>query len=138
MTKEWISLVTFILCYVLFVFMPGKRSWVACIGGVLLIVTGVLTWQEALFSKISWNVMGLFLGTLILAEIFMMSRVPAVIAEWLVDKAKSTRGAMLILCALSGCISIFVENVAVVLLLAPVALSLADKLKTSPVPLLIG
>ena len=32
----------------------------------------------------------------------------------------------------------FVENVAVVLLVAPVALSLADKLKISPVPLLIG
>jgi Na+/H+ antiporter NhaD/arsenite permease-like protein len=138
MTKEWISLAVFILCYVLFVILPGKRSWVACGGGVLLIATGVLTWQEAFFSKISWNVIGLFFGTLILAEIFMMSRVPAVMAEWLVDKAKSTRIAMLILCALSGCISIFVENVAVVLLLAPVALSLADKLKTSPVPLLIG
>jgi Na+/H+ antiporter NhaD/arsenite permease-like protein len=138
MTKEWISLAVFILCYVLFVFLPGKRSWVACVGGALLVATGVLTWQEAFFSKISWNVMGLFFGTLILAEIFMMSRVPAVMAEWLVDKAKSTRGAMLILCALSGVISMFVENVAVVLLLAPVALSLADKLKVSPVPLLIG
>lgn len=138
MTKEWISLAVFVLCYVLFVFLPGKRSWVACAGGALLIATGVLTWQEALFSKISWNVMGLFFGTLILAEIFMMSRVPAVMAEWLVDKAKSTRGAMLILCALAGIISMFVENVAVVLLLAPVALSLADKLKISPVPLLIG
>ncbi len=138
MTKEWISLAVFVLCYVLFVFLPGKRSWVACAGGALLIVTGVLTWQEAFFSKISWNVMGLFFGTLILAEIFMMSRVPAVMAEWLVDKAKSTRGAMLILCALAGVISMFVENVAVVLLLAPVALSLADKLKVSPVPLLIG
>jgi len=138
MTKEWISLAVFFLCYVLFVFLPGKRSWVACAGGVLLIATGVLTWQEAFFSKISWNVMGLFFGTLILAEIFMMSRVPAVMAEWLVDKAKSTRVAMLVLCALAGIISIFVENVAVVLLLAPVALSLADKLKVSPVPLLIG
>jgi len=138
MTKEWISLAVFILCYVLFVFLPGKRSWVACAGGALLIAAGVLTWREALFSKVSWNVMGLFFGTLILAEIFMMSRVPAVMAEWLVDKAKSTRVAMLILCALSGIISMFVENVAVVLLLAPVALSLADKLKVSPVPLLIG
>jgi Na+/H+ antiporter NhaD/arsenite permease-like protein len=98
----------------------------------------VLGWHEALFEKISWNVMGLFFGTLILAEIFMMSRVPAVMAEWLVDKAKSTRGAMLILCALAGFISMFVENVAVVLLLAPVALSLSDKLKISPVPLMIG
>jgi Na+/H+ antiporter NhaD/arsenite permease-like protein len=138
MTKEWISLAVFILCYVLFVFLPGKRSWVACGGGALLVATGVLTWNDALFTKISWNVMGLFFGTLILAEIFMMSRVPAVMAEWLVDKAKSTRVAMLILCALSGVISMVVENVAVVLLLAPVALSLADKLKISPVPLLIG
>lgn len=138
MTKEWISLAVFVLCYALFVFLPGKRSWVACSGGILLIAAGVLTWREALLSKVSWNVMGLFFGTLILAEIFMMSRVPAVMAEWLVDKAKSTRGAMLILCALSGGISMFVENVAVVLLLAPVALSLADKLKVSPVPLLIG
>ncbi len=138
MTKEWISLAVFVLCYVLFVFLPGKRSWVACAGGALLIATGVLTWQDAFFIKISWNVMGLFFGTLILAEIFMMSRVPAVMAEWLVDKAKSTRVAMLILCALAGVISMFVENVAVVLLLAPVALSLADKLKVSPVPLLIG
>ncbi|MCC7300536.1 MAG: anion permease [Verrucomicrobia bacterium] len=138
MSKEWISLAVFVLCYVLFVFLPGKRSWVACAGGALLIATGVLTWQDAFFTKISWNVMGLFFGTLILAEIFMMSRVPAVMAEWLVDKAKSTRVAMLILCALSGIISMFVENVAVVLLLAPVALSLADKLKVSPVPLLIG
>jgi Na+/H+ antiporter NhaD/arsenite permease-like protein len=39
---------------------------------------------------------------------------------------------------LAGVISMFVENVAVVLLVAPVALSLADKLKISPVPLLIG
>lgn len=82
--------------------------------------------------------MGLFFGTLILAEIFLMSRVPAVMAEWLVDKAKSTRVAMLVLCALSGAVSMFVENVAVVLLIAPVALSLADKLKVSPVPLLVG
>lgn len=138
MTKEWISLSVFILCYVLFVVLPGKRSWVACGGGLFLIATGVLTWREALCSKISWNVMGLFFGTLVLAEIFMMSRVPAVMAEWLVDKAKSARGAMLTLCALSGVISMMVENVAVVLLFAPVALSLADKLKINPAPLLIG
>ena len=43
MTKEWISLSVFVLCYVLFVFLPGKRSWVACAGGALLIATGVLT-----------------------------------------------------------------------------------------------
>jgi len=138
MTPAWISLTVFVLCYALFVLLPNHRSWTACAGGLLTVATGVLTWQEALGEKISWNVMGLFFGTLILAEMFLLSRVPAVLAEWLVDRSKSTRVAMLSLCALSGLISMFVENVAVVLLVAPVALSLADKLKISPVPLLIG
>ncbi len=138
MTPAWISLIVFVLCYVLFVVLPARRSWIACIGGFLLVATGVLDWRDALFVKISWNVMGLFFGTLILAEMFLMSRVPAMLAEWLVDKSKSTRVAMLALCTLAGVISMFVENVAVVLLVAPVALSLADKLKISPVSLLIG
>lgn len=138
MTPAWISLIVFVSCYALFVILPNRRSWIACTGSALLIATHVLNWHEALIEKVSWNVMGLFFGTLILAELFLMSRVPAVFAEWLVDHSKSTRVAMLLLCALSGVISMFVENVAVVLLVAPVALSLADKLKMNPVPLLIG
>ncbi len=138
MTPAWISLAVFVVCYALFVLVPRRRSLTACAGGALLVATGVLGWREALLVKVSWNVMGLFFGTLILAELFLMSRVPAVMAEWLVDRARSTRTAMLSLCALAGVISMFVENVAVVLLVAPVALSLSEKLKISPVPLLIG
>jgi Na+/H+ antiporter NhaD/arsenite permease-like protein len=138
MFQAWTSLAVFVLCYVLFVVLPRRRSWTACAGGALLILTGVLGWDQALFETISWNVMGLFFGTLVLAEMFMLSRVPAVLAEWLVDKSGSVRAAMLALCALAGAISMFVENVAVVVLVAPVALSLADKLKISPVPLLVG
>lgn len=138
MTPAWISLIVFFLCYLLFIALPQKRSLTACMGSALLVATGVLSWREALFTKINWNVIGLFFGTMILAELFLMSKVPSVIAEWLVDKSKSTRVAMLALCVLAGFISIFVENVAVVMLVAPIALSLSDKLKTSPVPLLIG
>ncbi len=138
MTPAWISLWVFVACYALFVALPQRRSWTACAGALLLVATGVLGWREALFAKVSWNVMGLFFGTLILAELFLLSRVPALIAEWLVDKSRSARTAMLALCALAGFISMFVENVAVVLLVAPVALSLADKLKTNPVTLLTG
>ena len=138
MSNAWISLAVFVVCYVLFVLLPHRRAWVACLGGGLVVLYPALERRVAVFEQIRGNVMGLILGTLILAEIFLMSRVPAVMAEWLVDRAKSTRMAMLVLCALSGAISMVVENVAVVLLIAPVALSLADKLKISPVPLLIG
>jgi Na+/H+ antiporter NhaD/arsenite permease-like protein len=138
MSREWGTLGVFVLCYVLFVVFPHRRSWSTCGGGLVLVLIGALTLPEALLHKINWNVMGLFFGTLILAELFMLSRVPALMAEWLVDRAATGRGAMLILCVLSGGISAFVENVAVVLLVAPVALSLCEKLKMNPVPLLIG
>lgn len=134
----WVSLGIFILCYILFVVFSNRRSWVACGGSLALILFGALGVHEALLVKVNWNVMGLFFGTLILAELFMLSRVPAVMAEWLVDRAGTARSAMIFLCVLSGAISMFVENVAVVLLVAPVALSLADKLKMNPVRLLIG
>jgi Na+/H+ antiporter NhaD/arsenite permease-like protein len=138
MSKDWISLLVFVLCYVLFVVFSSRRSVVACAGAAVLVLAGVVRWHEAAFELVNWNVMGLFFGTLILAELFLLSRVPAVIAEWLVDRTRTARMAMIVLCALAGFISMFVENVAVVLLIAPVALSLAEKLKTSPVPLLVG
>lgn len=137
MNPPLMPVILFVACYALFVAFPRFRSLVACGGAILLVLTGSITWRAALLEHISWNVIALFFGTLILAELFMLSRMPAVIAETLVDRCKTARGAMLVICALSGLISMFVENVAVVLLVAPVAFSLADKLKISPVRLLI-
>jgi Na+/H+ antiporter NhaD/arsenite permease-like protein len=82
--------------------------------------------------------MGIFVGTLIVANIFMESRVPAYIAEIIVDKAKNTCWAILSICLLTGFISAFVENVATVLIVAPIALSLAKKLKINPMNMMIA
>lgn len=137
MTAPMAPLAIFLLSYVLFVLLPRWRSVVACAGGVLLVLTGALAWHEALLEKIHWNVIALFFGTLVLAELFMQSRMPAVLAEIFVDKTRTVRAAMLAVATLSSALSMFVENVAVVLLVAPVAVSLCDKLKISPVRLLI-
>lgn len=82
--------------------------------------------------------MGIFVGTLVVADIFMESRVPAYIAEIIVDKAKNTCWAILYICLLTGFISAFVENVATVLIVAPIALSLAKKLNINPMKMMIG
>lgn len=137
MTGAWISLGVFVVCYTLFMMFPQRRSWVACAGAVTLVLTGVLSWREALLQYIHWNVIALFFGTLVLAELFMQSRMPAVMAEWFVDRTRTVRGAMVAVCLLASILSMFVENVAVVLLVAPVALSLAQKLQIRPVRLLI-
>ncbi|MFH1269758.1 MAG: SLC13 family permease, partial [Candidatus Omnitrophota bacterium] len=137
MTPKVISLSIFLIAYLLFMFLPRKRTPVAVLSAVLLTLSGVISFKEAFFS-INWNVMGIFVGTLIVADIFMESRVPAYIAEIIVDKAKNTAWAILFICLLTGFISAFVENVATVLIVAPIALSLARKLKINPVNMMIG
>ena len=132
-----ISIVIFVLAYVLFIFLSQKRTLVAIIGAGLLILFGAISLKDAFWS-INWNVMGIFVGTLFVADIFIESRVPAYIAEMIVDKAKNTCWALLFICLLTGFISAFVENVATVLIVAPIALSLAKKLKISPVNIMIG
>ncbi|RJO64491.1 MAG: TRAP transporter large permease subunit [Candidatus Omnitrophota bacterium] len=103
----------------------------------LLLLSRTISFKDA-FSSINWNVMGIFVGTLVVADIFMESRVPAYIAETVVDRAKNTAWAILAICALAGFVSAFVENVATVLIVAPIALSLAKKLKISPVNMMIA
>jgi Na+/H+ antiporter NhaD/arsenite permease-like protein len=137
MPANVVALAVFVVCYALFALLPRGRSWVACGGALALVLAGVVTWHDAFFAKVHWNVIALFFGTLILAELFMQSRAPAVLAEMFVDRAKTARGAMVAVCVLSSALSAFVENVAVVLLVAPVALSLCEKLNARPVKLLI-
>jgi len=132
-----IALLIFIACYLLFIFLPKKRTIIAVLGAILLILLQSLSLKQA-FYAINWNVMGIFVGTLVVADIFMESRVPAYIAEIIVDKAKNTAWSILLICALTGFISAFVENVAAVLIVAPIALSLAKKIKISPLNMMIG
>ncbi len=131
------ALAIFVVCYALFIFLPRHRSSVACAAALLVVALGVVPWREAIYL-VNWNVMGLFIGMLVLADLFMQSKMPAVLAERLVDRMKTVRGAMLAVCALAGFLSIFVENVAVVLLIAPVAFAVADKLNLNPMPFLIA
>ncbi len=137
MNSQIISLAIFIVCYLLFIFLPKKRSLLAVLGAFLLILSKTISPQEA-FLAINWNVMGIFVGMLIVADIFMESRAPAYISEIIVDKAKNTCWAILFICLITGFISAFVENVATVLIVAPIALSLAKKLKINPMNMMIA
>jgi len=137
MEAKNISFAIFLTAYLLFIFLPKKRTFVAVFSSLLLILTRIISFKEA-FLSINWNVMGIFVGTLIVADIFMESRVPAYVAEIIVDRARNTAWAILSICVLTGFISAFVENVATVLIVAPIALSLAKKLKINPMNMMIA
>jgi hypothetical protein len=40
--SPWIALAVFVLCYVFFVLLPSRRAWVACGGGMVLLLVVVM------------------------------------------------------------------------------------------------
>ncbi len=137
MPDNIITLFIFIFTYTCFVIFPNKRALFSLLGAALLVILGVLSLRQALLA-VNWNVMGIFVGMLAVADVFMLSRVPAYLAEVIVNRAKNTAWVLLFICALTGFISAFVENVATVLIIAPIAISLAKKLKLNPLNMMIA
>jgi Na+/H+ antiporter NhaD/arsenite permease-like protein len=142
LSMNYLTLVIFLVCYALISYFMNRQKHVfallsAYLGVAVLLLISAITFPQAL-SSININVLGVFLGTMILSSLFIFSGVPAYLACLLVDKSKSICMAMLLVCGLSGFISSFTENVATVLIVAPIALEIARAIKINPVPLLIG
>ena len=99
--EKTLSLIIFLVTYILFIFLPNKRAWVAIVAAGLLLLTRTISLPEA-FTAINWNVMGIFVGMLAVANIFMESKVPAYLAELIVEKARNTAWAILFICAMTA------------------------------------
>lgn len=129
----------FLLTYSSIVLFNRKINPLALVfsGVAILLISQAIGIKDALGS-INFNVLGVFLGTMILSGLFIHSNVPTYLASRLVAKSKNVGMAILFMCLLSGAISSFTENVATVLIVAPVAFEVARKLKANPIPFLIG
>lgn len=131
------TLVVVVVVYAALIFWKRRRTEALWIGVLALVLRGVLSPGEAL-QAVEWNVIGIFAGILFVAEVFTDSGMPLRIADLLIDRARTVGGAILLVCLFSGFVSIFVENVATVLIVAPVALVTARRAGVSPVPFLVG
>lgn len=123
--------------YLLVIIKQDKKVIFTTVAALLTILIGCLTPLGAL-SLINFNVLMIYLGSMIIASLFIYSRVPARIADFFVEHSYSSSVAIIAILAMTGVISIFVENVATVLVMAPIALSLSKKLKITPVWFLSG
>ena len=109
----------------------------ALLGVVAMIWLGVMTEVQA-FGLVDWNVMAILISVWLIASYFGKTGVPS----WLSVQALRLSGGrpgllVMILSALSGVISMFVDNVVVILMMAPVALPLARALKLPVTPLVL-
>jgi Na+/H+ antiporter NhaD/arsenite permease-like protein len=136
----WIALAIFLVTIVAVIVNVVDSAVAALLGVVAMVVAGVMTEVDA-FQLVDWNVMAILVGVWIIAGYFGKTGVPS----WLSVQALRLSGGragllVMILSLLAGVISMFVDNVVVILMMAPVALPLARALKLpiTPVVLMIG
>jgi Na+/H+ antiporter NhaD/arsenite permease-like protein len=138
MQMKWIVLAVAVVMYALIVIFPQKKSFSSMGAALLMLILGVVSPAAALTELVNWTVLMIFVGSLVIAELFIYSRVPAVIADGIVHKSPNVGIAIVAILMMTGIISAFVENVATVLVMAPIALALCKKLELDPTYFMVG
>ena len=160
---KWIVLGIAALMYVLVIAIQDKKVLFTLVAAAAIVILGVLfpgeifklpqdlvvaenVGQNRLFvlehclmdGVINWNILMIYLGSMLIAALFIYSKVPARIAATIIGKTPNTGLAMVLILAMAGIVSIFVENVATVLVIAPIAIAICKKLDRNPTMFMIG
>lgn len=128
--------VLFVLTYVLMMTFGKYRPIIALASGLVYVLTGMLPVSE-LPGSLDFNVLLMIGGTMGIVQLFIDSRMPERLADLIMKRVPNVRWAAVGLSLFAGLISAFVDNVATVLMVAPVAVAVCRKLKTNPVPFII-
>lgn len=132
-----LALVLFACTYVGLLALPQKRAWVALASAAFFVLLGILPVGKVL-GAVDFNVLMMIAGTMGIVSLFIDSQMPALLADLILDKTPNVKWAVVFLSLLAGVVSAFVDNVATVLMIAPVALAIAKKLDINPVPAIIA
>ena len=136
--------ILFVITYVLMFAFQKIRPYVAIASAAIFVIAGTIgffpDFQYGLFDalkQIDWNVLMMISGTMGTVYLFIESNMPKLMSDLLVSRLHSVKWLVVVLSLFAGIISAFVDNVATVLMVAPVAIALCKELKISPVPAII-
>jgi len=137
MTSMWIAGVIFLLTYALIVSEKIHRTISALLGGLAMILFVIP--QENAFHSIDWNVIFLLAGMMVIANVLKETGLFQWIALQAVRLGKGDPFKVLVILSLiTAASSALLDNVTIVVLIAPVTLFVASTLRVSPVPFLIA
>ncbi len=153
------ALVIFAVTYILMMAFQKIRPYVAVGSAVVFIALGVIAsvnpsvFGEGFFAlssgesysygisgalqEIDWNVIMMIAGTMGTVFLFIESKMPQLMSDVLISKMPNMKWVVVALSLFAGIVSAFVDNVATVLMIAPVALAFCKKVNISPVPSII-
>ncbi len=131
------ALILFLVTYAALLALPKLRAYVALCSAALFVILGILPVGK-LFAAVDWNVLLMIAVTMGIVYFFIESKMPALLADIIISRMPNVKWIIIALSLFAGIISAFVDNVATVLMVAPVALVVAKKLDISPVPAIIA
>lgn len=131
------AIILFAATYVLMLTFSKYRPYIALTSGAIFILSGMLP-MSGIIGALDFNVLLMIGGTMGLVQMFIDSRMPERLADMIMNRVPNVQWAAVSLSLFAGVISAFVDNVATVLMIAPVAIEICKKLKTNPVPFIIS
>ena len=132
-----LALILFIITYLLMMIFSTKREIIVIISSILFTLLGIINFKEAI-TAINYDALLIIIGTMGIVGFFIESKMPCLMADYLLKKVTDTKWAIVVLAMLAGIVSAFVDNVATVLMVAPIGLAICKKLNISPVNALIA
>ena len=124
----------FVATYALIATERLHKTVAALAGGVLMVVLGVVSQEEA-FAAIDFNVIFLLVGMMVIANVMRRTGV----FQWVaIRSVRVARGdpwrILVVLCTITAVASALLDNVTTVILIGPITLFIASALRVSPVP----
>ena len=149
-----VALVIFAITYLLMMAFQKIRPHIVAVSALIFIVLGIIasakpdlfgegffelsngTYQYGIsqaLTNIDWNVIMMIAGTMGTVYLFIESKMPQLLSDVLISKMPDMKWVVVVISLFAG----IVDNVATVLMIAPVALAFCKKLEVSPVPAII-
>ncbi len=148
-TITLVALIIFAVTYVVMMAFQKIRPYVAVVSALIFVGLGIVskvnpgifgdfsyTPIDAL-KEIDWNVIMMIAGTMGTVYLFIESKMPQLMSDILIARMPNVKWVVVALSLFAGIVSAFVDNVATVLMIAPVALAFCKKLNISPVASII-
>ena len=139
-----IAIILFVITYVLLFTLPKIRCFVALGSAAVFSVWLSFFCEEIDFGArtvvgaVDFNILMMIAGTMGIVSLFIESKMPMRIADVMLSKFGNVKLAIVAMAVLSGVVSAFVDNVATVLMIAPIALAVCKKQNISPIPAIIS
>lgn len=137
MSDFYQAIIVFIATYLIIISERLHRTTAALVGGTLMILLGILS-QEVAFAAIDLNVIFLLLGMMMIAHLLGETG----IFQWIALKAVQIGQGrpipiIIITSVVAAVASALLDNVTVVILIAPIMMFVSTTLGISPIPFLI-